>query len=50
MHKQNLWGSEHIIMYELHKLGYKLYNPAKQMITVHEHKSHIRTYKKMVDE
>ena len=41
-HKQNVWGSENTVCYEFNKLKYKLYNPCKQIIIVHEHKSKIR--------
>ena len=41
-HKQNIWGSENVLMYELKRCEYKLYNPCKQIIIVHEHESEIR--------
>mgnify|MGYP001223274116 FL=1 len=41
-HKQNVWGSENVLLYELNKINYKLYNPCKQIIIIHEHKSEIR--------
>tara|TARA_B110000971_G_C20006290_1_gene499304 strand:+ start:1050 stop:1742 length:693 start_codon:yes stop_codon:yes gene_type:complete len=42
-HKQNVWGSENVVLYELNKIKYKLYNPCKQIKIIHEHKSEIRT-------
>ena len=39
---QNVWGSENVMLYELKKLSYKLYNPCKQIVIVHEHKSESR--------
>ena len=41
-HKQNVWGSENVVLYELTKQKYKLYNYCKQIIIIHEHKSQIR--------
>ncbi len=41
-HKQNVWGSENVLLYELNKINYKLYNPCKKIIIVHEHKSEDR--------
>jgi len=40
--EQNVWGSENVVLYELEKLNYKIYNPCKQIIIIHEHKSNIR--------
>lgn len=39
---QNVWGSENVLLYELRKINYELYNPCKQIVIVHEHKSEIR--------
>ena len=39
---QNIWGSENVVLYELKKYGYKILNPCKQIIIIHEHKSNIR--------
>lgn len=41
-HKQNLWGSENVVLYELNKVNYKLYNPCIQIKIIHEHESEIR--------
>ena len=41
-HKQNIWGSENVVLYELNKLNYKIYNPCKKIIIIHEHKSELR--------
>ena len=41
-HKQNVWGSENVVLYELNKVKYKLYNPCIQIKIIHEHKSGIR--------
>ena len=41
-HKQNVWGSENVVLYELNKLGYIIYNPCKEIIIIHEHKSGFR--------
>ena len=41
-HKQNVWGSENVVLYELNKVKYKLYNPCIQIKIIHEHKSEIR--------
>lgn len=38
-HIQNVWGSENVVLYELNKLQYKIYNPCRDIVTVHEHKS-----------
>ena len=38
-HKQNVWGSENVVLYELNKLKYKLYNPCLQIKIIHEHKN-----------
>jgi len=42
-HKQNIWGAENVVLYELNKLKYKLYNYCKDIIIVHEHKSEVRS-------
>lgn len=39
---QNVWGSENVVLYELSKLKYKLYNPCIQIKIVHEHKTEER--------
>jgi hypothetical protein len=41
-HKQNVWGSENVVLYELNKLNYKIYNPCKQIKIIHEHLSEVR--------
>ena len=41
-HKQNVWGSENVVLYELNKVKYKLYNPCIKIKIIHEHKSEIR--------
>jgi len=41
-HPQNVWGSENVLLYELKKLKYNLFNPCKQIVIVHEHKSNVR--------
>ena len=43
-HPQNVWGSENVVLYELNKIGYKIYNPCRSIIIVHEHKSEERNY------
>ena len=39
---QNVWGSDNVILREFQTAGYKLYNPCRQIITVHEHSSQVR--------
>ena len=39
---QSVNGSENVMLYELNKYGYKLYNPCKQIVIVHEHESNFR--------
>ena len=39
---QNVWGSENVLLYELIKLDYNIYNPCKDIIIVHEHQTDIR--------
>src|SRR3990172_1391836 len=39
---QNVDGSENVMIYELAKYGYKLYNPCKQIVIIHEHESNLR--------
>jgi hypothetical protein len=41
-HPQNVWGSENVLLYELKKFQYRIFNPCKSIITVHEHKSEER--------
>ena len=41
-HPQNVWGSENVLLYELNKLKYKLANPCKNIIIIHEHKTEFR--------
>ena len=36
--KQNIWGSENSLIYELGTEGYKFSNPCKKIVIVHEHK------------
>ena len=43
-HKQNILGSENVVIYELLRENYKLYNPCKSLKIVHEHKSENRNY------
>ena len=43
-HIQNKLGSENIIIIGLRKLGYRLFNPCKDIVIIHEHASGIRTY------
>lgn len=43
-HPQNVWGSENVVLYELDKFSYKIYNPCRSIIIVHEHKSEERNY------
>ena len=38
-HPQNVWGSENVLLFELNKFGYKIYNPCRSIIIIHEHKS-----------
>jgi len=42
---QNVLGSENVVIYELKKYNYKLFNPCYQIKIIHEHKSEIRNYK-----
>ena len=39
---QNVWGSENVLLFELNKFGYRIYNPCRSIIIVHEHKSNER--------
>ena len=39
---QNVWGSDNVILREFQNAGYKLFNPCRQIITVHEHASQVR--------
>jgi hypothetical protein len=41
-HVQHHWNSERVVMYELDKIGAKIYNPCYQIKIVHLHKSGIR--------
>jgi len=41
-HPQNVWGSENVLLYELNKLNYNIFNPCKGIIIVHEHKNENR--------
>ena len=43
-HIQNKLGSENVIIIGLRKLGYRIYNPCKDIVIIHEHVSGIRTY------
>ena len=45
-HKQNVLGSENIVVYELNSAGYDLKNPCKDIIIIHEHRSNKRSYNK----
>ena len=41
-HLQNVLGSENVLLYEVKKLNYyKLYNPCRSIIIVHEHESNV---------
>jgi hypothetical protein len=42
---QNILGSENVVLYELFKYNYKVYNPCFQIKIIHEHASQIRNYK-----
>ena len=44
-HVQNIPGSEHIFKTFMERIGVKFYNPCKDIVIVHEHKSNIRNYK-----
>lgn len=46
-HKQNVWGSENVVLYELNKAKYTLYNPCIQIKIIHEHKSNIRDHNRI---
>lgn len=39
---QNVWGSDNVLLREFQKIGYKLYDPCRQIIIVHEHTSNNR--------
>ena len=39
---QNVWGSDNVILREFQNAGYQLFNPCRQIITVHEHSSEVR--------
>jgi hypothetical protein len=39
---QNVWGSDNVILREFQDAGYTLFNPCRQIITVHEHASQVR--------
>jgi hypothetical protein len=41
-HKQNIWGAENVVLFELDKLNYKLLNPCNSIKIIHEHRSGIR--------
>ena len=41
---QNKLGSENVVVCELLKFNYKIYNPCKDIVIIHEHASGIRTY------
>lgn len=38
-HPQNVWGSENVLLYELQNFQYRIFNPCRSIIIVHEHKS-----------
>lgn len=38
-HPQNVWGSENVLLYELKKFQYRIFNPCKSIVIVHEHRS-----------
>tara|TARA_B100002051_G_scaffold144855_1_gene137228 strand:- start:36 stop:887 length:852 start_codon:yes stop_codon:yes gene_type:complete len=44
-HVQNIPGSEHIFKIYMERTGIHFYNPCKDLVIVHEHKSNIRNYK-----
>ncbi len=41
-HVQHYWGSENIVIYELEKVGIKIFNPCYQIKIVHLHSSGLR--------
>jgi len=43
-HPQNILGSENVFKRELEDTGIRFYNPCKDIVIVHEHKSGIRNY------
>jgi hypothetical protein len=43
-HPQNVWGSENVLLYELQKFQYRIYNPCRSIIIIHEHKSGERNH------
>jgi|TARA_R110001599_G_scaffold9940_1_gene49174 hypothetical protein len=43
-HQQNRMGSENVFKRELENIGIVFYNPCKDIVIVHEHKSGIRNY------
>ena len=43
-HKQNIMGSENVVIYELNQAKYDLKNPCKKCVIVHEHGSEQRSY------
>ena len=47
-HKQNVWGAENVVLYELNKINYKLYNPCKQIVIVHEHGEQMRNPERII--
>lgn len=48
-HPQNVWGSENVLLYELYKLNYIIFNPCKSIILIHEHSSNIRNTGKRIN-
>jgi hypothetical protein len=42
IHPQNVWGSENVLMIELHKCGIRIFNPCMQAVIVHLHKTELR--------
>lgn len=39
---QNINGSDNVLLHKFKEFGYNLFNPASQIIIIHEHKSNIR--------
>ena len=46
--KQNIWGSENIIIWLFYKNNYKLFNPCNQIKIIHLHKSNLAILSKGV--
>jgi hypothetical protein len=46
-YKQNLWGSENVVLNELHNINLEILNPCFQIKIVHLHKSDLREQNRM---